>query len=122
MSEAYKEPVESVEEGAGDHASVVVLGGDAFELLERLQGWRRPPVYANVDLTSGISSEAPGLRFLSWHVESVTPTRRRIIELARKVSSLLAPGVSCVSTSDRGLCGFCRYCGYRGYEYYESRG
>jgi glycerol uptake operon antiterminator len=70
---------------AGDHASVFVLGGDAFELVERLRGLeRRPPVYVNVDLAGGISSDAPGIRFLSRHVEGVISTHRRIIELAQQ--------------------------------------
>lgn len=70
---------------SGDHAAVFLLGGDIFELVERLRelrGGDRPPVCVNVDLASGVSSDAEGIRFLSRHVEGVISTHRRSIELA----------------------------------------
>lgn len=68
---------------AGNYAAFFVLGGDTFGLVERLQTvQRRPPVCVNVDLASGVSSDADGMRFLSRHVEGVISTHRRTIELA----------------------------------------
>lgn len=67
-----------------EHAAIFVLGGDIFELVERLQGQvRRPPVFVNVDLARGVSSDIEGIRFLSRHVEGVISTHRRTIELAK---------------------------------------
>lgn len=69
----------------GDHAAVFVLGGDAFELIELLrEERRRHPVYVNVDLVSGVSSDIEGIRFLSRYVDGVISTHRRIVELAKQ--------------------------------------
>jgi hypothetical protein len=70
---------------AGSHAAIFVLGGDVFELMERLGGRdRTPPVCVNVDLASGVSPDADGIRFLSRHVEGVISTHRRTIELGKQ--------------------------------------
>lgn len=67
-----------------EHAAIFVLGGDIFELVERLQGQgSRPSVCVNVDLARGVSPDVEGIRFLSRHVEGVISTHRRTIELAR---------------------------------------
>lgn len=91
---------------AGDHAAVFVLGGDAFELVERLQtGARRPPVCVNVDLASGVSSDAEGIRFLSRHVEGVISTHRRVIELARQAGLITIQRLFAIDSGavERGL-------------------
>ena len=74
---------------AGPHAAVFVLGGDIFQVLERVKAaGRRPPVCINVDLVGGVSADASGLRFLSGRIEGVISTHRHVIELARETDLL----------------------------------
>jgi glycerol uptake operon antiterminator len=73
----------------GTHAAVFVLGGDIFQVLERVKAaGRRPPVCINVDLVGGVSADASGLRFLSRQIEGVISTHRHVIELARETDLL----------------------------------
>ena len=74
---------------AGAHAAVFVLGGDIFQVLERVRAARRrPPVCINVDLVGGVSADASGLRFLSGRIEGVISTHRHVIELAKEADLL----------------------------------
>ena len=67
---------------SGDHPAILVLGGDVFELSDRIGAReRRPPVIVNVDLVGGIAGDVTGIRFLSQHVEGIISTNRRVIEL-----------------------------------------
>ena len=67
---------------SGDHPAVLVLGGDVFELADRIGAReRRPLVIVNVDLVGGIAGDTTGIRFLSQHVEGIISTSRRVIEL-----------------------------------------
>lgn len=67
---------------SGDHPAILVLGGDVFELADRIGARkRRPPVIVNVDLVGGIAGDNTGIRFLSQHVEGIISTSRRVIEL-----------------------------------------
>ena len=91
---------------SGDHAAVFVLGGDAFELVERLrEGTNRPPVCVNVDLVSGISADVEGIRFLSRYVDGVISTHRRIIELAKQARLLTIQRLFAIDSGavERGL-------------------
>lgn len=69
---------------SGDHhAAVFVLGGDIFELVQRLgETDSRPPVCVSIDLVSGVAADASGVKFLARHVEGVISTNRNVIELA----------------------------------------
>jgi glycerol uptake operon antiterminator len=59
--------------------------GDIFRVLEKVgAARRRPPVCINVDLVSGVSEDASGLRFLSGRVEGVISTHRHVVELAKQ--------------------------------------
>ncbi|MBA3474186.1 MAG: glycerol-3-phosphate responsive antiterminator [Rubrobacter sp.] len=70
---------------AGEHAAVFVLGGDIFQVLERVgAARRRPAVCINVDLVGGVSADASGLRFLSGRIEGVISTHRHVVELAKQ--------------------------------------
>ncbi|MDN5698278.1 MAG: glycerol-3-phosphate responsive antiterminator [Rubrobacter sp.] len=91
---------------SGGHAAVFVLGGDAFDLVERLRGAPgRPPVYVNVDLVSGVSSDVEGIRFLSRYVDGVISTHRRIIELAKQARLLTIQRLFAIDSGavERGL-------------------
>ncbi len=91
---------------AGDHAAVFVLGGDAFDLVERLrEGAGRPPVCVNVDLVSGVSADVEGIRFLSRYVGGVISTHRRVIELAKQSGLLTIQRLFAIDSGavERGL-------------------
>lgn len=95
---------------SGVHAAVFVLGGDAFDLVERIRGAPggapgRPPVYVNVDLVSGVSSDVEGIRFLSRYVDGVISTHRRTIELARQAGLLTIQRLFAIDSGavERGL-------------------
>jgi len=60
-----------------------VLGGNIFELVEKLEGREGgPPVCVNVDLIGGVAGDAAGIEFLSRHVEGVISTNRHVVEMA----------------------------------------
>lgn len=66
---------------AGDHPAIFVLGGDAFNLVRRIEVVRhRPMICVNVDLVSGIAGDASGIQYLSEHVEGIISTNRFVIE------------------------------------------
>lgn len=91
---------------AGDHAAVFVLGGDVFELVELLPGRdTRPSVFVNVDLTSGVSSDVGGIRYLSRHVEGVISTHRRTIELTKQTDLFTVQRLFAIDSGavERGL-------------------
>lgn len=68
---------------SGDHPAVFVLGGNIFELIEKLERWLwRPPVCVNVDLIGGVAGDADGVGFLSQHVEGIISNNRHVIEFA----------------------------------------
>lgn len=89
-----------------DYPAVFVLGGDVFELADLLRDRdHRPPVFVNVDLAKGVSSDAEGLRFLSRHVEGVISTHRRTVEIARERGMITVQRLFAIDSGavERGL-------------------
>lgn len=82
---AVRRPDGSLEKAlAGSYAAIFVLGGDVFQLVERLERERRRPfVCVNVDMVGGVASDASGVRFLSRKVDGVISTHRHVIEMAK---------------------------------------
>jgi glycerol uptake operon antiterminator len=91
---------------AGEHAAIFVLGGDVFEILERVgRERRRPFLCVNVDLVGGIASDAGGIRFLSRNVGGIISTHRHVIELARGTGLLTIQRLFAIDSGavERGL-------------------
>lgn len=92
---------------AGDHAAIFVLGGDVFQMLERVRRrpYRRPFICVNVDMVGGVASDASGIRFLAREVDGVISTHRNVVEIARSNGALAIQRLFAIDTSavERGL-------------------
>ena len=91
---------------AGDYAAIFVLGGDPFELVERLRGYeRRPRVFVNLDLVGGLSADPAGVRFLAGKVEGLISTHRHVVEVAREAGLITVQRLFAIDSVavERGL-------------------
>lgn len=91
---------------AGEHAAIFVLGGDIFEILERIEARSpRPFVCVNVDMVGGVAADASGVRFLSRHVDGVISTHRHVVELAKGVGLFTVQRLFAIDSGavERGL-------------------
>ncbi|HEV8223739.1 MAG TPA: glycerol-3-phosphate responsive antiterminator [Rubrobacteraceae bacterium] len=92
---------------AGDHAAIFVLGGDVFQMLERVRRrpYRRPFICVNVDMVGGVASDPSGIRFLAREVDGVISTHRNVVQIARSNGALAIQRLFAIDTSavERGL-------------------
>ena len=92
---------------AGDHAAIFVLGGDVFQMLERVRRrpYRRPFICVNVDMVGGVAPDASGIRFLAREVDGVISTHRNVVQIARSNGALAIQRLFAIDTSavERGL-------------------
>lgn len=104
---AVRSDGEPLEEAlAEEHPAIIVLGGNVFDLTQRIENEkRRTQVFVNVDLIGGVAGDSTGIGFLSEHVEGIISTNRQVIERANSADLLTIQRLFAIDTTamERGV-------------------
>lgn len=104
---AVRSDGEPLEEAlAEEHPAIIVLGGNVFDLTQRIENEkRRTQVFVNVDLIGGVAGDSTGIGFLSEYVEGIISTNRQVIERANSADLITIQRLFAIDTTamERGL-------------------